>query len=376
MLKVEILDEDLSETKNENTTPWIATHPGTILKYELEDRGISQKEFAEMIGMQKSHVCELIKGKRTLTKTIASKVEEALGISAISLVNMQAKYEYDMTVIGQKSVKEQKALNALKLYDEVFDVRILLKRLSVLDKSAVDKLKYLVEVCKLPKPAELQLECAGKFKKSAKTGQDVRMLMTWKILAETKAKSLSVKGVFARKQEQALIEELIKALHENQNTECVIKSILSKYGIAFCIEEKIDKASVDGYSYFENGKPYIILTKRYDRIDSFAFALMHEIGHIYRHYTDKSKQNCKLSISEYDNESSEEREANEYAANALIPNNEWKNAPQVRINSTMIQKTYTTWAEERGMNKWIVLGRIAYETGMFKFKTDDSRRVK
>ena len=55
-------------TRNENTTTWIATHPGTILKYELEERGISQKEFAEMIGMQRSHVCELIKGKRTLTK--------------------------------------------------------------------------------------------------------------------------------------------------------------------------------------------------------------------------------------------------------------------------------------------------------------------
>ena len=28
-------------TRNENNTPWTATHPGTILRYELEDR---QKE--------------------------------------------------------------------------------------------------------------------------------------------------------------------------------------------------------------------------------------------------------------------------------------------------------------------------------------------
>ena len=98
-------------TKNENTTTWTATHPGTILKYELEERGISQKKFAEMIGMQRSHVCELIKGKRTLTKAIAAKIEETLSISAISLMNMQVKYEYDMSIIEQKSVEEQKALN-------------------------------------------------------------------------------------------------------------------------------------------------------------------------------------------------------------------------------------------------------------------------
>lgn len=85
--------------KNENITPWIATHPGTILKYELEDRGLSQKVFAEMMGMQKSHLCELIKGIRSMTKSIADKIEKVLGISAVSLVNMQTQYEYDVKVL-------------------------------------------------------------------------------------------------------------------------------------------------------------------------------------------------------------------------------------------------------------------------------------
>lgn len=82
-------------TKNENKIPWIATHPGTILRYELEDRGISQKDFAAEIGMQRSHLNELIRGERPMMKSIADKVEEALGIPAVSLVNMQAQYEHD-----------------------------------------------------------------------------------------------------------------------------------------------------------------------------------------------------------------------------------------------------------------------------------------
>lgn len=96
-------------TRNESMSPWAATHPGTILRYELEDREISPKDLAVMIDMQKSHLNELIKGKRVITKSIADKIEAALGISAVTLVNIQTKYEYDMKVIEQRGVEEIEA---------------------------------------------------------------------------------------------------------------------------------------------------------------------------------------------------------------------------------------------------------------------------
>ncbi len=104
---------------------------------------------------------------------------------------------------------------------------------------------------------------------------------------------------------------------------------------------------------------------------------MHEVGHIYLHYLDldDNRSDSKLSIPDYDNESTEEREANAFAANALIPNEEWKNAPKVRVNPVTIQRKYTQWAIEKGLNKWIVLGRISYETGMYKFRSDESRKI-
>ena len=362
-------------TKNESSTPWSATHPGTILKYELEARELSQKDFAVLIGMQKSHVSELIKGKRPMTIAVADKIEEKLGISAVSLVNLQTQYDYDIRIIEQKSIEEQKAINTLKLYNEIFDIRTVFKRYAMAAKSPIDQLRFLIEKCFLAKPAELKLEANGMFKKSAKTGQDTRMLMTWKILAEKKARAQKIEGKFKRDEENNVIEKLKVALHKNQNTEDAVKKVLSQNGIAFCTEDKVEKASVDGYSYIENGIPYIILTKRYNRIDNFAFALMHEIGHIYLHYLDEDNNNCKLSIPDYDNESLEEREANEYASNALISNQEWKNAPKVRVNPVVIQRKYTEWALSKDMNKWIVLGRISYETGMYKFKSDESRKI-
>jgi len=76
------------ETKNERKVPFLATHPGRILQNELGERGISQKDFAQMIGMRTSHLNEIIKWKRSITIAIADKLEEALGIPSISWVNL------------------------------------------------------------------------------------------------------------------------------------------------------------------------------------------------------------------------------------------------------------------------------------------------
>lgn len=362
-------------TRGESKTAWTATHPGTILRYELEDRQISQKDFAAMIGMQKSHLNEMINGKRPVTKPIADMIEAVLGISAVSLLNMQIQYEHDIKVIEQRGVEELDAQNSLKLYNEIFDVKVLMKRKGKELDTAVRQMEYITKELCLPTPAEMKLETSGLFKKSAKTGQDPRMLMTWKLLAESRAKEQNVEQPFNRERKNQVVSALVRALHDNHSTEATIKEILSTEGIAFCIEGKVDKASVDGYSFIENGKPHIILTRRYDRIDNFAFALMHEIGHIYLHYLDDNRSDSKLSIAEYDTESTEEREANTFAANALIPNEVWKSAPKVRVNPTTIQRKYNQWAAEKGLNKWIVLGRISYETGMYKFHSDESRRI-
>lgn len=361
------------ETRNENPTPWIATHPGTILKLELEERDVSQKEFAEMSGIQKSHLNEIIRGKRALSTSVADKIEEVLGISSVSLMNLQTQYEYNLRQIKNKCIEEQEAARQLGLYNEVFDVKLLLKRLGFSCKTATEKLKVLVSEIHLPEPTSLKQVAIGMFKKSSKTGQDPRMLMTWKLLAETTARKIQTKTTFQADDKATLLSKLTTALHSNINTIKTISEIFSEYGIGFCVVKKVERASVDGYSFFENGTPYIIITERFDRIDNLAFAILHEVGHIFLHYLNGASTAYHLSIP--DNDRSEEREANMFAANTLIPYNQWKTAPKVWVNPVVIQKAYTQWAIENEFNKWIVLGRISYETGMYKFKTDESRRI-
>jgi addiction module HigA family antidote len=68
------------------------THPGDILKEELECRNISQRSFAKQVGMSYSVLNELLNGKRPLSPTMALMFEAALGISADMLMNIQTRY--------------------------------------------------------------------------------------------------------------------------------------------------------------------------------------------------------------------------------------------------------------------------------------------
>lgn len=76
----------------------MAVHPGMMIKPELAERGISQKEFAKMLGTQPSHLSEILNGKRALTTELAVKIENAIGLPAKILLSAQTQYELESTV--------------------------------------------------------------------------------------------------------------------------------------------------------------------------------------------------------------------------------------------------------------------------------------
>ena len=81
--------------RNDNPAPFMAVHPGMMIKPELEERGISQKDLARMVGVQPSHLSEVLNGKRTLTTELAMKIESAIGLPAKILLSAQTQYELE-----------------------------------------------------------------------------------------------------------------------------------------------------------------------------------------------------------------------------------------------------------------------------------------
>ena len=84
-----------------NLTPAFPTHPGQILKDELEYRGISQRKLAEDMGIRYTVLNEILNGHRPLTEKTALLFEAALGIDSEPLMRLQTKY--NMLTIKQDS---------------------------------------------------------------------------------------------------------------------------------------------------------------------------------------------------------------------------------------------------------------------------------
>ena len=73
------------------------THPGEVLKEEIESRGISQRQLADSMGLTYSVVNEILNSRRSLTAKTALMFEAALDVPADSLMYLQMKYNMQTT---------------------------------------------------------------------------------------------------------------------------------------------------------------------------------------------------------------------------------------------------------------------------------------
>ena len=75
-----------------NLEPHYLTHPGEVIKDELEFRGISQRRLASEIGVPASQLNEVLNAKRPLSAEMALLIGQALDLDAEPLLGLQMKY--------------------------------------------------------------------------------------------------------------------------------------------------------------------------------------------------------------------------------------------------------------------------------------------
>ena len=72
------------------------THPGEVLKDEVQYREISQSKLATQMGISYKVLNDILNERRPLTTTTAMLFEAALDVPADSLMRMQLKYNMQM----------------------------------------------------------------------------------------------------------------------------------------------------------------------------------------------------------------------------------------------------------------------------------------
>lgn len=138
-------------------------------------------------------------------------------------------------------------------------------------------------------------------------------------------------------------------------------------GIVIVVEPQIQGLKLDGAAFLCGKTPVVGLTIRHDRVDNFWYTLLHEIGHVFLHFS------CGLSSGFFDDDMDHggmdelEREADQFASSMLIPPERWR---QSTIRITRSAAAVEQFAKQIGIHPAIVFGRLRRERNDYRLFSD------
>ncbi len=89
IIKVNVMNPEMTANY---IKPAFPTHPGEVLKNEIEYRGISQKKLAQDMNVSYSLLNEVLNCKRPVNTELALLIEACLGLDAEPLLRLQMQY--------------------------------------------------------------------------------------------------------------------------------------------------------------------------------------------------------------------------------------------------------------------------------------------
>ena len=93
--------------------PFQPTHPGEVIKDEIEYRGISQRTLAAQIGVSYTQLNEVLNGKRPVTIEYALLIAKALDLDADTFIRMQAEYDLQTTKLDKSFLRRLSAVRKI-----------------------------------------------------------------------------------------------------------------------------------------------------------------------------------------------------------------------------------------------------------------------
>lgn len=257
-----------------NTTVNRVFPPGAILQEELEERGWSQLDLAAILGRPVKLVNEIIAGKRAITPETAQGLADALGTSAELWMNLESQYQ-----LSQAKKPDESVARRAQLF-ELAPVKEMQRRGWISETTSIGELEASLcdffgaqsidNIRTLPHAAKKSTSYAEEATPSQRAWvQRVRQL----------GQSVQVSKFTDRSFERALsqLRDLLQSRDEVRHA----PRILADAGIRLVVVEPLSGTRIDGVClWLDAQSPVIALSLRFDRIDSFWFALGHELGHV------------------------------------------------------------------------------------------------
>lgn len=322
--------------------------PGEFLREELEARGWTQAEFAEIIGKDTRLVSEVISGKRAVTPETAIALGQALETGPEVWMNLESQYQLSkVRSFGQESITQKARLHSK------FPVREMVKRGWIEATKNIEILENQIlkffEISSVDEEPEF-LHAAKK-----QSYDDTSILqLAWLSRAKQLAKACAVQK-YSDSKVGAAIDEL-RSLVEYVDGTRSVAATLGKYGIIFVVIESLPGCKIDGACFWMGKTPVIAMSLRFDRVDNFWHTLFHELDHI-SHKEGMSHAILDIDIQNNDEKPENEVRANEAAAEVLIPRDEFEGFI-ARVSPLFSDELIDGFARRMHVHPGIVVGQL------------------
>lgn len=338
-------------TKTFEYAPDYAVASGATLKEVLEDKGISQAELAVRTGMAEKTISQIINGVAPITYETSEKLELALDVPAHfwnrrevtyreSLARIEAteRLAADVSWLNEVPVKVLKERGYVDPdADKAALVRLVLKFFGV---SSVDAWRAAWG------------NPAAQYRGQAAQQKHPGYVAAWLRMGELQAQSIATEPFNADEFKRALADSRLMSVAPASQWVKDVPARCAAAGVAVVFTKEIPSAAVSGATrWLTKDKALIQLSLKFKSDDQIWFTFSHEAGHILKH----GKKDVFVEFGAR-NDTDEEREANEFAKDLLIPPAYAHRLPYLKTRAQVCE-----FAKSLGIAPGIVVGRLHHD---------------
>jgi HTH-type transcriptional regulator/antitoxin HigA len=331
----------------------LAIPPGEYLEEVLNELGMTKEELAQRMDRPAPKLSAIFKGKKTITPDTALRLEKVLGVPAHIWTGLEA--EYRLTQAREEvSRREENLRKEAKLVSK-YPYKDLIKAGEIEDHTkqterakALQEYLGVISLARVPELPRYRLRI-GKSRRGERTPEAAA---AWLRMGERRAQRVHCASFNENRLRGVFGDLRAMTTEPPEEFQAPLAQKLADCGLALVICPHFVKTKTHGATFWLGREKAVLMTTIRGRwADIFWFSLFHEIGHIVLH-------NRQRVILEGEGEDRQEREADAFASDALIPPEEYKLFIQ---RGMFYQNNITEFARQIGIAPGIVVGRLQHD---------------
>lgn len=330
--------------------------PGETLAEILEERQMSQTQFAASTGRTPKFVNEIIKGKASITPIVAIEFQRVLGIPSSFWNNRQRHYE---SYLANK--REMEALAKKLNWARNFPYNDMSKWEWVpATRNRLDRLTSILDFFGVASPSAWNdvwrdINSNVAYRKPRRLTADDYALATWLRKGELIAQNISCNDYSRDGFTSVLVAVKSLTMKSPENFVPELTDMCSSCGVAVAFVPELPKTASGATRWLSKNKALIQLSLRYKRDDHLWFTFFHEAAHILFH----RKKLIFIETGAYDEIM--EHEADKFAADSLISQEQFRFFVETNRATNFSKASIKKFATQIGIAPGIVVGRLQHE---------------